>query len=476
MSTTTLNATATYYHMAADGAKMPWLEGMPKKGTSNGRKAIGLIMFDRNQMRAALKSEVDPSKNKALVSANLILYRDTSYGTDPVDLSLTYTLNSSTGGSMTHEQCMEFGYRNAHTQVTASGATSVIPLPGFMLQRLLWYLYGFVIYQEDGEGTDKFAQFTGAKLQLKTYDSNEAKVYDNPVWTRPIGQGDDISSKTRSHCKDLREIEYYINLRRAINNLTAIDKIDNFQTNDMIQYLYWRTLITFYQQAINDIYTAEGKTAISWIAMGNASSPDSSSNILLPNAAAVNQLRNALESKPSGTKEALTVTDYARTEFSTYDSYPPANRSTVKTWVKAGPRSGMNWQWSTHNGQKAKEYMRHFGFWLLKGLISGKTINKGAKLRLNKINGNEGNHEIKLYPVKISSVPTTASLDDVFLDTGEVMGSAYAVKGQTVEIPLTADAINKLLNNGSYYGVGVEDEQQWSYFDASATLIINYQD
>lgn len=480
MSTVTINAKATYYHLTPENEDIAtaWQDGGPRKGKEDGQVAIGFIEFDPDEIITACSG-------KWLPSADLVLTRDTNYGTDAVDMSLTYVPDEYELGVKTWAQCRSGSVEASHAQVTATGNTCTIHLPGYHLNKLKSdeATRGFLIYQEPGEGTDKLARFTTtAKLKLNLYTAtellNNAAAWTSPYWMRPIGQGDVICKPGRSHVRELREILYYINVRRKLHNLSTVTHteiiLQYLDANSRCPFEKWPTIIRSMQDLVDDIYTEEQKTAVDWIRTGDITQTHSDSNIILPNAEIINQLRNALETKVSGAKEVLNVTKYARTYFDHYDTDFTVNKNEATTWSKKAPRSGMNWEYTTETGEKRKVYHRRYGFWLLKPLMAGKSISS-AKLRLTKVDGNNNkNYQITLYPVKVSSIPNSrVSVNTVFKNTTEVMGKANASVGQTVDIPLTASAINKLCNDSSYCGVGVDDHDYWANFGNSATLIIN---
>ena len=483
MSTTTINSKKAYYHLSPinGSAESPWQKGAPVKGTVNGQKAIGVYLFDSEAIKDAVSG-------KYLGSASLILNRNTDYGTDAVDVSITFLKDGfSVAGNQTYDQCMKYAVRYAHTLATVSGNQTAVKIPGFWLSFIGGSnpILGFMVYQEKGEGTTEPAYFTtSAKLQLSVSSS---PAFESPVWMRPIGQGDVISSDVFSHRLDLREIQYYINLRRNNDGLARITTMDNYQlSTSRVPFEEWPGIITEFQAAISDgtntsIYGKEGKTAITWKQTGNIHQVDSSSNIILPNAEIVNQLRDALEAPMSNlsTKETLTVAKYARATFDNYGSDFTVNLNTATEWSAREPRSGMNWEYTTERGTKDKVYHRRFGIWMFIDKLTGKTITK-AKVRLTRVEGASGTHDITLYPVIVSSVPSSNKSVNEVLDTNTEVGTGSAAVGETVEIELSSTFVTRLQNaidsssGTKYYGVGVNDTQYWTNFGTSAKLIINY--
>lgn len=455
MSTHTFLATEAYYHQTPVGGNVAteWISGGPRKGTSNGNREIGIILFDKEAISAAISGQNVPG-------AKLTLTRDATYGTQPVDISIAPLHYKPNFVPMNYDECVYIAQRYIHHLTTVSGDTAVIDIPGYWLSVFQTYeVNGFMIYKEDGEGTDAPARFTAdAQLEMTI-----GTAWEQPVWMRSIGAGDVISDATHSHVGDMLELFTYINYRRAVAGLEPID----YPVPHRDAYDEWEQAIYDFRVAIDEIYDEEGKDQISWLQYATGESP-------LPKASFINQIRNALEAPTSGggDMESMAVMEYARTYFDNLDSDFTVNKGTATTWSKKGPCSGMNWEYVMDGGTKKKKYSRRFGFWLLKNLLAGKTV-RNAKLRVT-VNSGNGNNLIRLYPIRINEVPATQkSISEVFLNQTEIMGSATATVGQTVDIPLTQDAISKLQTNASYHGVGVDDHDNWKNFDASATLIIN---
>lgn len=459
MSTVTLDATGTYYHISAlnDSSASPWIQGGPRKGVENGQRAIGMVTFDGDQIISAVNGG-------RLLSANLILYRDPSDGTDPVDISIAYLLeNNLNTDAATYDECFKNAVRPIHTQASVQGTSTSIPLPGYWLWRMKGAsdnnFAGFVIYREPDEGTDTPVKFTSTvKLRL-----NIGTGFDTPIWARGIGQGDIISDVSKSHVRDLLEIQYYINLRAVYHGLASENTINSYIEDATYSILYsdWPTVIRLLQNRMDLILEKEQKT-ITW---KRAAAGD------LPNAEIVNQLRDFLETDISGPKETVTVTTYGRTIFDHYDSDFTVNLNTTTTWAKKGPWNGMNWEYVTVDGVKRKKYNRRFGIWIFRNALVGKTVTS-LKLRVKRAEGTGSNKEIRLFPVKVSAVPTSKMSINQVMVTSTVVGRGTASVGGTVDIPLSADFINKLMS-GTYYGVGVFDKDYWTNFGTSATLIIN---
>lgn len=478
MSTAAFGQTAAYYHVSPvnSDAATAWIPGGPRKGIADGQRHIGMVMFDNAAIAAAIGSSTVPE-------ARLILTRDATYGTDNVDICLAPFVTDEPPSINTYAQCMGRAQRRFHYYTTVSGNLSTIKLPGYWLQMMRQGQFaGVIIYQEAGEATDAHARFTEAARLEVDRESN----WKTPVWMRPIGKGDVISDDSHSLKGDMSELMHYVNIRLALDGLDTIDWDEPTPLENGL-YKDWPAAVRRMQDAICDqpmtsasIYGHEGKTAITWKRAGNIGTVHSDSNIILPNAEIINQIRNALEAPTSGggTKETIAVpgTAYARTYFDHYGGDFTVNLNSPTTWASGrAPMSGMNWEYTTERGTKEKKYNRRFGFWLLADLTDWSAVSN-AKLRVTRSEGNKGTFQITLYPVNIASMPSVKkSVSEVFVDQTTICGTATASIGQTVDIALS-DATIAALADGTYTGVGVNDHDNWTNFAASATLIINEEE
>ena len=453
MSTDVL-AIGTYYHQTPVGGSSAtaWINAGPRKGTTGVYKEIGYILFDKTVLASTINGANLPA-------AKLVLNRDTAYGTGTVDICIAPAFTTDPPqGEMTYEACMaNMTMRHAHHLTTVTGSTCSIDLPGYFLSLLRWNtICGFIVYQEDGEGTSDIARFTMyGKLELTL-----GATYETPVWTRPIGAGDVICNEKCSHVADLWEILHYV-CHRESAELTPIEPWTDFEGIDIGAFEDWAAAVRRLQGAIDTIYTAEGKDAITWLTATDG---------MMPNAAIINQLRNALEASMSSGSESLEVSIYGRATLALDHSWTNGDNDDDVTWAKAGPHCGYNWEWVHVGGNlKQKQYNYRFGFWVLSNLIAGKTISS-LKLRITKTGGNNGN--VKLYGVKINSQPSAQmSVSDV-IDTDVECASFTMNVGETKTITLS-DTVKNLLVNGDIYGVGFYKDGELGTFSASATLVIN---
>lgn len=458
MSTSTFNSRAAYYHQAPvqGSAEMNWATGGPRKGIRDGQQELGLVMFDKAAIQAAIGSDY-------IAEAKLTLVRDATYGTDTVDITIAPLWNNPTVGPMTHEQCMDLAQRNIHCTTTVTGASSVIRLPGYWLAMMVNSgIDGILIYQEAGEGTSINARFTDTATLEITYGSG---LWATPVWMRTIGAGDVISSELRSFSADMQEMLYYVNVRRAIASLS---EKEFSSSND---YSYWPTMASILQDGIDDIYTAESKTAVTWISIGDPSEPDSPSNIILPNAGVINQIRNALEAPVSGggSTDTTEVPVYGWTIINKTSTWSNNDYSKKETWSQAAPKCGYDYEYVTVDGEKVKQYNYRFCFWILSGLLAGKTYNT-LKLRLTKNSGDNGN--IQLLGVIINTMPSVKMSANEVMNVSNVYATIPFSAGETKEITLGSDVV-QALKDGTIYGIGLSKDSARSNFSASATLIIS---
>ena len=442
----TLTTTAVMYHMAsmAGSEASEWVQGQARKGVTGSQQAVGLVMFDGDAISADLTGAT-------LKGAKLVLARDEAYGTANADLTIAPVSAESVGGVMTHEECIGMGIRPMHHICATEGTTASIDLPGAWLRALSEGLInGFLLYNDGG--TDTYMQFGGtAYLMLDTVSQ-----YVAPVWTRPVGEGDIISDATCSHIWDLKELEYYLNIRRSIRP-TPLTPVD-LGLGDSELYSNWYSLIVELRTKTNEVIEDEGGTAMDWCVI---------TQDMLPKAEAINELRLVLE-QATGTAERLSVTAYGRVSFENVNKDFTVNRNTTVNWAKKAPMSGMNWGYEIRNEVKVKVYNRRFGIWIFRDKMVNKIVTS-AKLRVTRSSGRSGSWPVVLYPVLVSAVPTSKrSVNQVMGTTA--CGRANCAVGQTEDIPLSADS---RIQAGTAFGVGVDDREDWTNFSGSATLILN---
>jgi len=441
MSTTITTENLMYHASPLNGmGASEWTRGGARKGVNGIRREIGLIMFDATQIAAALTGQ------HTLPAAQLQLTRDASYGTQNVDISIAPAYVEVVGGAMTYADCLDLAMRRYH-HLAVVGAEPQIPLPGAWLRLLKEGLINAVfLYQEDGEGTNGYVRFTGdAKLVL---DVDAA--YQTPVWTRSIGTGDEISGLICSHVADLKELEYYADLR----NGTAT----GLNLGDTCDYADWYEIIMALRTAIDP--------ERAWCTVTDDD---------LPKAEVINELRNALEEAPGGQTKQMVVTEYGRALVSFSVTDREVNYNETLSWQGAlPPSSGRRWIYEYGQGVKTKVWYHRFGYWELLGLLEGQNVSS-AKLRLKRTEGSEG--PVYLHPLISDDLAgKRRTLNDTMNRTINC-GQVTAVAGETVEVELSSELIEHMTsadpNVQTWYGVGIYDKDVNAMFDASATLIIN---
>lgn len=449
----TVTNSSSWYHLtpASGSAATSWAQGGPRKGLEGGQNMIGLVAFSKTEIASAINGG-------RLLAAELVLNRESGYGTGAVSLSLAPVRTVQTIGSMTHEQCVDMAERRLHHLTAASGAQTRIPLPGYWLKMMAGgELEGILIYQEEGEGDNAPMRFTAAaRLELTTGTS-----YQQPVWMRPVGRGDLISGKLSSHIGDLAEIIYYLDLRRAAQSLSAVS-LDDLELGP---YRDWAPVIRLLQSKTTEVIEAEHGTVPTFTAVTDGQ---------MPSALAVNELRLAMENV--GQKESMAVTQYARSLFTAPNAPGAVDLYSAGRWTADPPRAGTYWEYEWSGDERVQTWFKCFGYWLLSDLMAGKTVNT-AKLRVKRARGAGGSQQIILCGSIYNGIPSTTKMLDQVLDQNIVCGTGQGAIGETVDVELTAEAIRRLKlgagEEGKLFGVGVKCTDPISYFDATATLIIN---
>ena len=439
MSTTITTENLMYHASPLNGmGASEWTRGGARKGVNGIRREIGLIMFDAAQIAAALTGQ------HTLPAAQLQLTRDASYGTQNVDISIAPAYVEVVGGAMTYADCLDLAMRRYH-HLAVVGAEPQIPLPGAWLRLLKEGLINaFILYREDGEGTDGYARFTGEAQLVLDVDA----AYQTPVWTRSIGTGDEISGLICSHVADLKELEYYADLR----NGTAT----GLNLGDTCDYADWYEIIMALRSAIDPDRD--------WCTVTDDD---------LPKAEVINELRNALEEMPGGQTKQMVVTKYGRAlySFTAKDGEVNYNVDYLRWQGGYRPESGKSWRYEypAGIGVKTKMFYHRFGYWELRNLVAGESTINNAKLRLKLA---AGSGTVVLHPLLRGDLAgATARLNDV-MDRTIICGQTTAVAGETADVVLTQECRTKLLS-GVWYGVGVYDKDVSAEYDTSATLIIN---
>lgn len=454
MASVEIEASGSWFHLsnAVNDSKSKWMEGTPRKGLRDGQENISLILFDGEAIRAAL-TDSETGDPIPLQGAELVLNRDTAYGESAVTVTIAPAKATLPPQDyVSRAESLALANRKLHHAQSVSGTTATIKIPGATLTALAdGDADAIMIYHEKDETADTYVKFTGKPI-LRLYTGELVP----PVWTRNIVKGAMISGDIYSHQADLREMVYYINLRRTADGLAPIG------TLSIGPYAEWRNVISAMQQAINGIIQAEQGEAVTWTA------PTAG----MPQAAVIVELRERL--KLAGGDDVLaaaTATLYATQAWGTNSTQREYDKSLAMTWVE-GVMAGtqvQSTQWSTggHSGSVGVS-IAACGGWLFGSLPAG---TRKAKLKLTVLSF-EGTGEtvrVTLLGIKTSARPAEQqSFNEVFDET--VLGYADCAKGVESEIALAADAVQRLMS-GNLHGIGMGPEGGMVTYSETATLV-----
>lgn len=452
MATVDIEARGSWFHLsnAKNDSKSKWYEGAPRKGLRDGQENISMILFDGEAIRAAL---TENGSAIPLQGAELIMSRDTAYG----EAAVTVTIAPAKVTVLPEEhvsraESLRLADRRLHHAQSVSGAQAVLRLPGATLTALAdGEADAILIYHEEDESADTYVKFTGKPI-LRLYTGELVP----PVWTRNIVKGTVISSEIYSHQADLRELLYYINLRRNADGLSPIG------TLNIGPYAEWPNVISAMQQAINGIIQAEQGEAVTW------TEPTAG----MPQAAVIAELRDRL--KLAGGDDVLAeaeATMYATQAWGTNSTQREYDKSLPMTWVE-GVSAGTNVQsthWSSggHSGSTGVS-IANCGGWLFGSLPAG---TRKAKLKVTLLSKKDSGEttRVTLLGIKVSERPAEQmNFSEVFDET--VLGYADCAVGVESEIALTADAVQRLMS-GNLHGIGMGPEGGVVTYSETARLV-----
>lgn len=451
METKTVTSSAIWYHVSTwsgDSASR-WAVGAARKGNYDGRTNISVIQFKASDIADA----IDGGR---LTGASLVLRRDATYGTAAMDICLApANIGSSLADKyMSRNQALELAVRTMHKRYTIQGESAVFPIPGAMLREIkAGSVNAFVLYQET-DGTDSYCRLSvNANLNL---DVGEG--WGTPVWTRTISKGDVISGKIYSHVADLREIEYYINLRREYNSLQ--DMADIGTNLDVGAFEDWAGVILALQAGADGFLTAEERT-VEWI------EPEAGQ---MPSAEIIEQLKASVAGEDEGRNQAAGFT------ASQTSSRQGTNFSTgaLMTWEQTDPvRAGVIKQSMIVYDSEGKKrtvttWDAYVCGWIFEQL-TGRTIT-AATLEVTVKDAEDAQPHLSVYGIKVGTVPTSDAYANVF--HGEMIGEADANVGEATRISLTSRGL-QLLNAGTIYGLGLRYDNDYAEIAAEAKLLIN---
>ncbi len=444
-------SSATYVHaVPRAGGAAAIRSGKPRKGLSGSEECVGVISFPAATIANDLSGQT-------LRAARLTIHRDTNYGTasraagiapcGALDLSQQYT----------HEQLLNAGKRGMVLPVTVSGGDTIIELPGAMLRELKQgRCCNFLIYTIP-DGDEHLVVLTGsAELELITGDE-----WVTPVWTRPIHQGDLVSWPDRSHIATLYELEYYLNLRAALNGVAGTDISQ--PVYDIGAFATWRSIILYMREAMQRILTKEGRT-IPWNTLEDG---------CMPNALAVNQLREYLESEPWSATCDYTLSDGRAGDwrrgykYNEGDSYQRAPDNYETNWVYAGsesnnyyPMSGSWWDY-VNQQQKTDKYRENFyTCWRFPSELLGLRI-RSMRIEMTADATSDAGfatgNTVIVYPMLASTWPSgKASIGSMMDRSSMAMNNQNAWPGTTFSIMASQDLLDGI-KQGRYFGIAVDD-------------------
>ena len=439
-------SSASYVHaVPRAGGAAAIRSGKPRKGLSGSEECVGVISFPA----ATIANDLSGQQLRA---ARLTIHRDTAYGTasraagiapcGALDLSRQYT----------HDELLNAGKRGMVLPVTVSGGDTVIELPGAMLRELKQgWCSSFMIYTIP-DGDENLVALTGsAELELITGDE-----WVTPVWTRPIHQGDLVSWPDRSHISTLYELEYYLNLRAALNDVAGTDISQ--PVYDIGAFATWRSIILYMREAMQRILTKEGRT-IPWNTLEDG---------CMPNALAVNQLREYLESEPWSATCDYTLSDGADGDFRRGYKYNEGldHHTSEDTysceWFYPGASSDnplpMSGSWKVPGENYRENMMTCWRFPSAMLSLRIRSIRVEMTAEPTDDAGFAASRSVILYPMIAASWPTGNATVASMMDRsnrGEII-SRDAAPGTTFSIQLPQSFIDGL-TNGTIFGIAVDD-------------------
>ena len=461
MAVTDIEASGSWYHLSAakgDSASK-WTEGSPRKGLLGSQENVSAILFDAAAIRTAL-TDADTGDPIPLQGAELILSRDTAYGESAATVTAAPAkIAILPDGYVSRAECLALCERPLHHAQRVSGAEAVLNLAGATMMALAdGSADAVMLYHEEDEPADTYVKFSGTPvLRLYTDDLRE------PVWTRHIAQGNVISSSIYSHQADLREMVYYINLRRAADGLPDMADI----SGQIGGFAYWAAVIRAMQSAVSEMLNEEGAEAITWLTPGD-----------WPEAAVIAQLREALQLTATGTTLATAAeTLTAAQGWDTNMTKSAFDKSEAMTW-REGVQGGLHTEghsWISPDGQHSGSvgvYVATCGGWIFSGLNATPGVRTvGLKFTVISHEGTGETVRVTLLGIKAEHRPGSATAyNDVFDET--VLGYADCAAGVESEITLTDEAWNRLAGH-ELYGIGIGIEGTLIVCSQTASLVAN---
>lgn len=451
METKPITSNAIWYHVSTwsgDSASR-WATGAARKGNYDGRTNISVIQFKASDLAEAIGSG-------RLAGADLVLRRDATYGTAAMDVCLAPidVSGSLADKYMSRNQALEMVRRPMHKRYTIQGESAVFAIPGAMLREIkAGNANAFILYQET-DGTDSYCRLSTSAV-LNLYVGND---WMTPSWTRSVTAGDVISSDVYSHVADLREIEYYINQRRAYNSLP--DMADIGANLDVGAYEDWADVILALQAGADGFLTAEERT-VDWT-VPNAGQ--------MPSAEIVEQLKASVDGQDEGRNRATGFTAF-QTSSKAGSAFSPGKSMTWKNEdpVKAGViKTSMVVRGSDGVNRTVTTWEAYVCGWIFEQL-TGRAIT-AATLEVAVKKADAAQPHLSVYGITASAKPTSASYYNTF--HSELIGETDANVGEVAKIVLTAKGL-QLLNAGTIHGLGLRYDNDYVEIAAEARLLVN---
>ncbi len=454
MATTDVNSTGVWYHLSrADrDSAARWAQGAARKGVYDAKRSLSIIAFSAEEIAEAIG-------DSPLPQAQLILRRDAAYGEAEVTVSVApLRISEMPTGYMTYSQCMELARREIHRCISTSGTTALLDLPGSMLRALKnGEVNAFMIYQEE-DGASSYARFS-TSAALRIYADTD---WHTPVWTRAVSAGDVISSKIFSHVAELREIEYYINVRLTHDSLPEMDDIGD--GIDLGAYSDWHTVIARLRAGVDTYKAEESQDPVEWIPLTAGA---------LPKAEAVEQLRSVIRGDDRERIESLpgfTATQRATTSAKVWNL-----QAGVKWPYDEAPQAGQTQGQVEVSGEGGRPtvvtmYDNHCCGWIFERDEEVAVTAATVEIKVTESEA-EHNPHITLYGVKLrENTDGYKRYTEVFDDT--VIGEADCVVGDVTYILINA-AGKQLMNSRTIHGIGVRYDSEHVVFAKTAALLIN---
>lgn len=449
METKAVTSTAVWYHIssASGDSSSRWIKGAARKGIYNGKSCLSMVVFDLEEIQEAIGSD-------ALIGADMVMKRDQAYGTDAVTVCVAPAMIQDIGDTyMSRSQCAEMAMRQLHKCIMIEGETAMFVLPGAMLREIkAGHINALLLYQER-DGTEGYCRLAdSATLNLYT-----GAGYKAPAWTRTVIEGNVISSDIYSHVADLRELEYYINMRReeiSMSDMPDIGTVTYGQDQELAlgTFAGWPAIIRALQDG------AEGFAPdTEWTEPVEGETPKA--NI-------INELRRVIggdDRQRVQNTMTISATQGKLKESDHYDVTKPMS------WRTYGMSAGT--KISTNIGESGKYYsvwLMSVCAWLFD--VSGVTPVTSAALEINIKESEKAKAHITLYGIKVSDVPETEVGYYQVFDTVAI-GEGEGAAGDTVQISINADGIAKL-NAGTIHGIGIRYDNDYATFDYTAHLMV----